>query len=71
MLPQRFRYICQLIFGKHWFTPISEEFGVTYRSVRRWATGEVGIPKTAKAVLGAAIEKQRKNLDTAEEELNK
>lgn len=69
MLPQRFRYICERIFGRNWITPVSEEFDVNYRSARRWAVGEVPVPKTAKAVLKLAIEKKRNALNEAEEEL--
>lgn len=71
MTSQKFRYICKLIFGDHYLRPVSEEFGVTYRTARRWAVGDAGIPKTVRTVLIGAVEKRRDELNIASEELEK
>ncbi|WP_413724672.1 hypothetical protein [Sodalis sp. RH16] len=42
-----FTEMAESMFGKHWKMPLSEFFGVTDRTIRRWATGENEIPDEA------------------------
>lgn len=44
MTPAEFERIGRALYGEHWQSPIARDLGVTYRSLRRWMTGERRLP---------------------------
>ncbi len=50
---EEFRAVCIARFRENWQTKLARSLGVNPRTVRRWASGEVPIPPTVAAHLGA------------------
>ena len=48
--------IGQAMFGQNWKAPLAKELGVNERTVRRWATGEFAVSKSASCEIIALAE---------------
>ena len=44
MTPETLRDVGAMLFGSLWQTDLAEALGVSDRTVRRWVSGETGIP---------------------------
>ncbi|WP_193323269.1 helix-turn-helix domain-containing protein [Erwinia endophytica] len=59
MTPEFLESAGKLLFGDRWQTDTAELLGVTYRTVRRWISGESAIPSGIKKDLLAALENRQ------------
>jgi len=49
----------KLLFGDRWQTDTAELLGITYRTVRRWMSGESAIPAGVKTEMIAALKNRQ------------
>lgn len=65
MKPRTFRLIGEALYGVLWQARVSHAIGVSDRTIRRWAHGDVAIPSRLRTELVALAERRRREIDEA------
>lgn len=63
MTPTRLEAVGRVLYGPRWQTDLAADLGVTYRTMRRWVSGESPIPGGVEADLRRLLAERRIEID--------